>query len=309
MFRIRFVDWLKSLRRPHHSNDISQAVEDSLRTSAKQIQMLDPETEKQWQRMQAGLAAEQNSSNIRHTTVPVILWKPAISFALAAFILIAGGIFLFHSSTARTYETAKGQQSKMTLPDGSEVILNHTSELTAYHSLFERIRRVSLKGEAFFQVKKNGKPFIITTDAGTVQVLGTQFNVRVRDGRMEVAVISGTVKITGLRNGIDSSIILSQGQFSICAKNDFPELSGHVPFSEYPGWLHGTFMFYRTNLLSAYKEIESQFDISIFEEGHQSSEETITGTIDGRSAECALTALVRLTGKHFRHEGNSYIIY
>ncbi len=259
--------------------------------------------------MQIGLAKEQKYSGVRRITVPIDIWKPGLAFALAAFILIAAGIFLFRSGAARTYKTTNGQQSAMTLPDGSEVTLNHTSELTAYHSPFERIRRVSLKGEAFFHVQKNENPFIINTDAGTVQVLGTQFNVRVRDGRMEVAVVSGNVKVSGARGSIDSSIILSQGQFSICVKNGFPELPEQVPFAEYPGWLHGKLMFYRTNFLSAYKEIESQFDIKIIVNGRQSPDETITGTIDSRSVESALNALVHLTGKHFRHEGNSYILY
>ncbi len=308
MNRLRFINWLQSFRRPR-SNDISRTIEDSLRTCAQEFQAIDPGTEKQWLHLQAAIVKEQRSLRIRHTAIPVNFWKPAISFTLVSIILIGAGIFLFRSGSARTYETANGQRSTMTLPDGSEVTLNHTSELTAYHSPFERIRRVSLKGEAFFHIQKDKKPFIITTDAGTVQVLGTQFNVRVRDGRMEVAVISGIVKISGVRDGIDSSIILSQGQFSMCVKNGFPESPGQVPFSEYPGWLHGKFMFYRANLFSAYKEIESHFDISILVEGRQSPDETITGTIDNRNAESALAALVRLTGKHFRHEGTKYIIY
>jgi ferric-dicitrate binding protein FerR (iron transport regulator) len=216
---------------------------------------------------------------------------------------------LFRSNAARTYETAKGQQSTMTLPDGSSVSLNHTSTLIVYHSPFERARRISLSGEAFFHVQNNGTPFIITTDIGTVQVLGTRFNVRVRDGRMEVAVTSGSVKINVARNGTDSSIILSQGQFSICVKDNFPEFRGEVPFSGYPGWLHGQFMFYRTDFRSACEEIESHFDVVIRMEGHQLPDETITGTIDNKNVETALTALVRLTGNSYRHEGNSYIIY
>jgi len=88
--------------------------------------------------------------------------------------------------------------------------------INGYHSPFERIRRVSLKGESLFPYTERQETFYHHNRSGTVQVLGTQFNVRVRDGRMEVAVISGIVKISGVRDGIDSSIILRKDSSPVC---------------------------------------------------------------------------------------------
>jgi ferric-dicitrate binding protein FerR (iron transport regulator) len=183
------------------------------------------------------------------------------------------------------------------------------SELKVNRSPFEKTRHVVLKGEALFQVRRNGTPFIITTDIGTIQVLGTQFNVRVRDNKMEVAVLNGSVKVSVKRNGKDSSMVLSGGQIAVCIKNDFPGMPATLPFFEYPGWLHGKFMFYRSTLLSACKEIESQFDVAIKIEKPQLHGETITGIVDGQNVEASLITLSRLTGNRYRHEDSSYVIY
>jgi ferric-dicitrate binding protein FerR (iron transport regulator) len=203
----------------------------------------------------------------------------------------------------------KGQHSTITLQDSTEVTLNYLSELQVPRSVLDKTRRVSLKGEAFFHVRKNGTPFIITTDIGNVQVLGTQFNVRLRDGKMEVAVLSGSVQVHGFKDGRDSSIILTKGQISLCARNEYPGLPASLPFSDYPGWLHGKMTTYRLSLESICRELESQFDISIKIENPQFSAATITGTIDVQNPENALGTLVQLTGSKFRYEAGTYSIY
>ena len=71
-----------------------------------------------------------------------------------------------------------GQRVRLTLQDGTEVWLNSQTKLT-YPALFsDNERRVTVEGEAFFDVAKNPqKPFIVSTQGLEMKVLGTKFNV------------------------------------------------------------------------------------------------------------------------------------
>jgi ferric-dicitrate binding protein FerR (iron transport regulator) len=303
---LKFLYWFKH---PHKTEDPIDKVEDALESSARRLQAIDPETDGQWRHLKSTLESKQSMIYDHHIAVQRGLFRPAISFSITFAVLIVIGVIWLHYSSDRIYETAKGQHSNITLQDSTEVILNYMSELRVNRWSIEKTRHVTLKGEALFHVHKNGTPFVLTTDIGTVQVLGTQFNVRVRDNKMEVAVLSGIVKVSMNKNGIDSSITLIKDQIAVCEKNDFPGIPGTIPFTEYPGWTHGKFMFYRTNLLSACKEMESQFDVIIRLEKPQQQNVTITGIVNGQNVEGALTTLTQLTGNKYRYEDGSYIIY
>ena len=293
----------------HTTKITTRTTENVLQSNVRRIQAINPETTEQWRRLKSTLAREQSIGNVKIAVSSKVFLKPALSIALACAFLIMVGVVWLRYSSSRIYETAKGQHSNITLQDSTEVTLNYLSELKVNRSPFEKARRVSLKGEALFHVRKNGTPFIITTDIGTVQVLGTQFNVRLRDEKMEVAVLSGTVRLSVFKDGKDSSIILTTGQISQCARNDYPGLPASLPFSDYPGWLQGKITTYKSSLASVCRDLESQLDIKIKIENPQLSAATITGTINGQNPENALTTLVQLTGSKFRYEAGNYIIY
>jgi ferric-dicitrate binding protein FerR (iron transport regulator) len=293
----------------HDTKDLIRTAENALKSDARRIHAIDPETTEQWRRLKSTLESTQRISDERIAVSWKVFLKPAFSFSLVCVLLVIGSILWLRYSSSRIYETAKGQHSTILLQDSSEITLNYLSELKVQRSPFEKARRVSLKGEALFHVRKNGTPFIITTDIGTVQVLGTQFNVRVRDEKMEVAVLSGSVRLSVFKDGKDSSIILTRGQISQCARNNYPGLPASLPFSDYPGWLQGKLTAYRSSLESVCRDLESQLDIKIKIENPRLSGATITGTINGQNPENALTTLVQLTGSKFRYEAGSYIIY
>ncbi len=98
-----------------------------------------------------------------------------------------------------------GQKMKIFLPDGSAVWLNAESSIS-YPKRFDGERRiVTLKGEAFFDIRRNpSKPFVVKTQKMDVVVLGTKFNVRNFDneGKTDVALESGKVmvEISGLKS-------------------------------------------------------------------------------------------------------------
>ncbi len=286
------------------------ALEELLDDQARLLRAARPDTERQWQYLNVILQRHEARAKNRGRSGAFRILSPAFSYGgILVIVLIIAGVVWLNRSVVATYETGRGQQSSIILSDSSEVTLNHTSSLVVETRPFNGTRRVSLKGEAFFHVRRNGSPFIVTTDAGTVQVLGTEFDVRIRDGQLVVGVVSGSVKVSVRRSEKDSSVTLTAGQIVTCFKQEYPTVPASLPFADFPGWTQGKFLFYKTSLLSACKEIESQFDVKIRFENARAAEETITGVVDGRSAETAIAALSNLTGSKVRHENSVYILY
>ena len=306
---VNLFDWFKRNRTPDQSDGTTRSIEDTLAASARRLRSVSPETDGQWRRLKSTLARDEGAAIVPQRIVNKVVSRPVISFAVAMAALIVVGVLWLSRPSTRMYETTKGQHATITLPDSTEVTLNYTSSLTVSHSSLETTRSVGLKGEGFFDVRRNGTPFVVSTDVGTIRVLGTQFNVRIRDDQLEVGVVRGSVQVTIKRDDVDTSLVLTKDQIVTCTTTGFQERPTNLPFPDYPGWMHGRLMFYRTDLLSACQELESQFDIHILIRPPQLREVTITGTLDGQNVEAALAALARLTGSNYRRENSSYVFY
>ncbi len=74
-----------------------------------------------------------------------------------------------------TLSVPRGGEFFHQLADGSKVWLNSDSELRFPETFADGERRIYLKGEAFFEVEKEERPFIVTTRQGDIRVYGTRF--------------------------------------------------------------------------------------------------------------------------------------
>jgi len=99
---------------------------------------------------------------------------------LAASILILAAFTVgiwFLTSTHSTTIASKNQIKTTLLSDNSEVILNANSSIQFAEDFNKENREVWLTGEAYFEVSKSDKPFVVHTLNGDIMVLGTKFNV------------------------------------------------------------------------------------------------------------------------------------
>jgi transmembrane sensor len=116
------------------------------------------------------------------------------------------GYSYFENKSANTLIQIHAANSTLndTLPDGTTVTLNKNSSLS-YTSKFKgKTRPVTLKGEAFFYVSPDKtKPFIITINDVTVQVVGTSFNVKNKNGKTTVDVETGIVKVSKNKDQVE----------------------------------------------------------------------------------------------------------
>jgi ferric-dicitrate binding protein FerR (iron transport regulator) len=106
-----------------------------------------------------------------------------LQYAAVAILLFATGFFLHdviikEQPQFNTIETASGQQSTLILNDGTKVTLNENSKLIYPTDFNGGSRSVSLRGEAYFEVKHNERrPFLVNVGNYTVKDLGTKFDV------------------------------------------------------------------------------------------------------------------------------------
>ena len=90
---------------------------------------------------------------------------------------------------------------EIALSDGSVVMLQPASELIVNRHFSDNTREVRLKGEAFFNVKRDPrKPFIVYANEVVTKVLGTSFNIRAYDGDRDVTVAVKTGKVSVYAN-------------------------------------------------------------------------------------------------------------
>jgi transmembrane sensor len=118
--------------------------------------------------------------------------------ALAASVAVAAwgvGLWSGPAVQAQTYRTAPGQTRDITLADGTHIRLNAASQITV--RLGKAARRVEMAdAEATFDVTHDAKrPFLIAVGDRQVRVVGTEFNLRHREGKVALTVRRGAVEV------------------------------------------------------------------------------------------------------------------
>jgi len=152
-------------------------------------------------------AWERFQKRVQQTPQPAIVhsignrnsWMRAAAILVVAIIgSIASWYVLKESGSTKQLAVATTNNIlKDTLSDGSVITLNKHSEISYPEKFKGSKRSIALKGEAFFDVAANkNKPFIVTVNDVTVTVVGTSFNIKNKDGKTEVIVETGVVKVT-----------------------------------------------------------------------------------------------------------------
>jgi len=295
---------------PGRDGGLSPSASSFFEQQRQWLHAQEPDTHRQWQYLRNVLQPEGVPVPPKPSTGFSKVLRPAL---VAGILASAAGMVAILMVTspkeALTYQTGRGQLSKVTLADSSRVTLNHTSALTVTQYKSKEPRIVHLKGEAFFQVQKNGSSFIVETASGSIEVLGTEFNVRERNGRLEVAVVSGKVQVRVLNDDESSTTVLPAGtlvSFGPDRMNATPE---PILFEDYPGWLHGRLTFQKTPLTDVCDELEARFDIEVRIAQPALAKENISGVLDSRNAESAVQTLAQLTSLRVRHDDKSFTLY
>jgi len=147
---------------------------------------------------------------------------------------------------------------KVTLPDGSKVMLNAMSELKFPVSFTGNERLVSLKGEAYFEVAKDAAhPFKVKLNQSEIEVLGTHFNISAYNQTARTTLIEGAVKVS---NGQSSSILIP-GKQALSDQQNIAVSKGDV--EKAMAWCKGDFYFSNDALEPVLIEISRWYDLKL----------------------------------------------
>jgi transmembrane sensor len=109
-------------------------------------------------------------------------------------------------------ENSKGRKSTLFLPDGTVVNLNAASSIKYQENFYDSARVIYLDGEAFFDVAKDARPFVVYVDNLSITALGTSFNVNAYSNADEVAVSLASGKVLVEGHSHDGKLLLEPGQ-------------------------------------------------------------------------------------------------
>lgn len=158
-----------------------------------------------------------------------------------------------------------GMLSTITLPDGSKAILNAGTTISYPNAFVSKNREVSITGEAYFEVVHDtSHPFIVKTDHVSVEVMGTQFNVKAYedDERVEVSLSEGKV---GVRAENPKKIsMLDPGQQAYYDKRTRSLITRNVNLTYYTSWKDGKYYFNKLPLKEIVSQLERIFNVHIY---------------------------------------------
>ena len=163
-----------------------------------------------------------------------------------------------------TMATPRGGQYQLTLPDGSQVWLNAESSITYPTAFIGSERKVTITGEAYFEVAKDKtKKFVVdVAGKGSVEVLGTHFNVNAyaNENNIATTLLEGSVRIAS--TSVHTSLILKPGQQGQL-RNDKLVLAKDPDIDQVMAWHKGLFNFNKVKFSDAMRQLERWYDVDV----------------------------------------------
>ena len=209
-----------------------------------------------------------------------------------------------------TVSVPAGQRTNITLPDGTNVWLNARTTLQYPVTFSQKQRTVFLKGEAYFDVKKNkSRPFIVHTDAYSIEVLGTKFNVDAypETEKFETTLMHGSVKVT-LKADSSQTVILKPDHKLSLEKGRFvmTKVEDYNPYR----WKEGLICFSDESFPNIMKDFEKYYGVKIVIENKNVLQINFTGKFrqtDG--IDYALRILQKNIDFQYEKDNEKQIIY
>ena len=195
----------------------------------------------------------------------------------------------------------------MTLADGSVVWLNAGSSIKYPVSFASNERRVTMSGEAYFEVAHNAdKPFYVSKGDVSVQVLGTHFNVNAYDDESDIKVtlLEGSVRVSSIQHPGFS--ILKPGQQAQIS-SDIKVVNG-ADIEQVMAWKNGLFQFGGSDVETVMRQLSRWYDVDIKYEGPKPIA-NFRGTISRQESIAEVLKMLELTkAVKFRIEGKTVIV-
>lgn len=207
-------------------------------------------------------------------------------------------------------EVPIGGEYDLKLSDGTVVYLNSGTRLS-YPSFFDGdLRKVELTGEAYFEVSKERKPFVVHTNDLDVVVLGTSFNIRSydQDSQVNTTLVSGKVRVMTPHDSGTYELFpnhnLNYNKNTGIIKNE------KVDTDLYTSWIRGEFIFSNQSLGEILITLSRWYNFTVEYKNPSLKELKFTGSVDKRRPmSYFLNQISTVTNLKFMEDGKRIIFY
>lgn len=193
--------------------------------------------------------------------------------ASVAIIVVLGSIyflkFLSPSGSSKdefySITVPYGAKSKVTLSDSTKVWLNSGTTIKYSYIAKNKIRKLVLNGEAYFEVAKmKGVPFVVETERLDVKVLGTKFNVvsYSEDPEINVTLLEGSIALK-MDNDKNKEIRLIPNKSATFDKSTNLLKIKDVDASISTQWSQGVLIFDNEKLEQITHKLEREYNVKI----------------------------------------------
>lgn len=274
-------------------------------TSAKSLEAF-PQTRIDWGKSRDDIWAELEKKIESSEPAKVrVLISPWLQIAMAAAVALFIGISAIMQLYTKTVAIPTGEHGSLILPDQSHVRLNAQTTLSYKPMLWIFSRKVSLEGEAYFEVHP-GKKFEVTSTFGKTVVLGTSFNIYSRNNNYQVTCVTGKVRVIESRG--NSEVDILPGQKAAINQQGLLDVQTGVNTEQTILWIENKLSFTSVPLQQVFEEIGRQYGIVI--QIPKDLENTYTGIFPRNSSvEQALNLVCKPFNLKFtRQSKDEYII-
>ncbi len=258
-----------------------------------------PDARKAWDKLHDRLEHEKLIPFQSH----VVKSRPVINLvriaAAVLFLLGIGSVVYFYTSRKPAVEMVRVNTENSTntliktLADGSVIYIARNSLFSFPEKFKSGSRNVELKGEAFFDIVPNpGNPFIIETKLAVINVLGTAFNVKTKNGEgFELFVDRGKVKVA-LKSDPSNSTLVMAGEKISAIKNNLVK-SKHIP-DEASSWYKQRMQFKDEPLENIIHVLNQNFNTTFAVADNEIGKHKLTMTFQNETV-VAMTELICVT--------------
>jgi ferric-dicitrate binding protein FerR (iron transport regulator) len=185
---------------------------------------------------------------------------------------------------------------ELVLSDGTKVILNTQSSLKFPKEFSRKNRKVTLSGEAYFDViHLDSKPFIVNTSGVVIEVLGTKFEVKAYPGlkSIETTLLQGSVKISRLNPKTKNiqSVILTPNHKATFFFDDERFIMDKINVSQGASWTKKTLVIDNETLNAVLQKIEVRYGVKTSLANDSLGKLRISMSIDDEPLEQVLTII------------------
>lgn len=240
-----------------------------------------------------------------------------LAASMVMMLGVLGVYYLWQHQQKQFIKTAYGETRKVTLPDGSLVVLNANSSIE-YSADWQDspLREVWLEGEAYFKVVRlqsenqtkgqSLKKFIVHVQGLDVEVLGTEFNVHQRAEKAEVVLTKGKVKVSVKEKG-DEEVYLEPGEL-VAYSSVKPTLSKKVVDPEiYTIWREHQLIFNGESLAQVADRLKEIFGYEVEFADAQLAEYKFKGIVPSDDLDVLLDVLRNAYGIEIEKKGRKLI--